>query len=86
MSFLFHIEFWYCKYKAIEPTVQYYSSLIQIRPKVMMELNHLLPTIFNYTVCKELYEEFEEADWTASSTWKAVGNKITILIEEGKIK
>ena len=86
MSFLFHIEFWYCKYKAIEPTVQYYSSLVQTGPKIMMELNHLLPTIFNYIACREIYEEFEDADWTAAYTWKAVGSKITTLFEEGKIK
>ena len=86
MSFLFHLEYWYCKHKAIEPTVQYYSSLCQTGPKIMMEINQLLPGIFNYVACREIYEAFESNDWREASTWKGVGNKITTLYKEGKIK
>ncbi len=51
-----------------------------------MEINQLLPNIFNYVACREIYEAFEDNDWREASTWKGVGNKIKTLYEEGKIK
>lgn len=72
-EFLLHCEYWL---NQDNTNADVWASMIQIRPSVTNEVYALMPNMLYTSIAKEIYNHFENDDWTDYITWKRVGKFI----------
>lgn len=70
-QFLFHIEYW-----KQHPTIDIWSSMLQMRKAIIPEIVSSLDTILKDELTISIYKGFKKYNWTKSATWQALAEFI----------
>lgn len=71
LQFLFHIDYWWCRWNNKPTNVHVWSSNIQIDKTVLAEIKkYMLPNVLQWEYSNKIYENFYRKDWTKPITWR----------------
>ena len=70
-QFLFHIEYW-----KQHPTVDVWSSMLQMRKAIIPEIVSSMDTILKDDLTIGIYRGFKKYNWTKPATWQALAEFI----------
>ena len=71
LQFLFHMQFHLDQTHEYNKSISVYSSMIQLDRLVMENTyEHVLESLLTVDLCKRVYKEFKNKDWTDYTTWK----------------